>query len=387
MADYYEVLGISKSATAEEIKKAYRKRALESHPDRNPNDPQAEQRFKQVSEAYEALSDPQKREIYDRYGAEGLKGAGVGGAPGGAGFASMDEALRTFMGAFGGMGLDSVFGSFFGGEGEFEGGGGARKGASKRAVIDVTFEEAAKGVEKEIAISNLVPCATCGGSGAASPSGVQTCARCGGQGQIFQSRGFFSMSSVCPSCNGQGRTITDPCTACRGKGRSKEKQQISIRIPAGVDDGMRLRMAGKGDAGEGGGPPGDLYVDIRLKSHPVFRREGDDLLLDLPVGFADAALGCKKELPTLTGSCRLTIPEGTQSGKLFRVRGEGFPNVHGRGKGDMIISISVETPTKLDKQQKELMRQFGELEEINNLPGRKSFIDKVKTFFSDISSI
>lgn len=383
MADYYEVLGVSRGATPEEIKKGYRKKALEFHPDRNPGDADAEKHFKEVSEAYEVLSDPQKREIYDRYGADGLRGAGVGG-PGGPEFASMDEALRTFMGAFGGGGLDSIFGSFFGGGGpEME--PGVQQGASKRVVLELTFEEAARGIEREIMVAMLGSCSQCSGTGSSKPGGVQTCGQCGGAGQVVQSRGFFSMAAPCPGCSGRGRVITDPCPACKGRGLLKEKQKVMVRVPPGVDDGMRLRMAGRGDAGEGGGPPGDLYVEIHLKPHLIFRREGDDLFLDLPVGFADAGLGCKKELPTLHGSCRITIPEGTQHGKLFRVRGEGFPDVHGRGKGDMMVRVIVETPTRLDKQQKEILRQFGDLEDARNHPNKKSFVEKVKTFFSDSS--
>lgn len=389
MADYYKTLGISKEATPEEIKKAYRKKALEFHPDRNPGNAEAEKHFKEVSEAYEVLSDPQKREIYDRYGADGLRGAGVGGSGGGPGFASMDEALRTFMGAFGGGGggFESIFGSFFGG-GEPEAGGypGMHQGASKKVTIDLTYEEAAKGVERELMVALLTSCHQCHGTGSSKPDGVKSCGQCGGLGQVVQNRGFFNMATPCPSCGGRGRTITDPCTACKGRGLIKEKQKVSVRIPAGVDDGMRLRMAGHGDAGEGGGPAGDLYVEIRLEPHAIFQREGDDLLLELPLGFADAGLGCKKEVPTLHGHCLLTIPEGTQHGKLFRVRGEGFPNVHGRGKGDLMIRVVVETPTRLDKQQKELLRQFGDLEGAQNHPNKKSFLDKVKTFFTDSSS-
>jgi len=384
MADYYQILGISRGASPEEIKKAYRKKALEFHPDRNPDDAEAEKRFKEVSEAYEVLSDEQKREIYDRYGEDGLRGAGVGGGAG-PGFASMDEALRTFMGAFGGGGggFDSIFGSFFGGEPEMT--GGMTQGASKRVVLDLTFEEAAQGVEREMLVAALGSCSRCHGSGSSKPDGVQTCGQCGGSGQVVQSRGFFSMATPCPACRGRGRKITDPCTACKGRGLLKEKQKVSVRVPAGVDDGMRLRMAGRGDAGEGGGPPGDLYVDIRLREHAIFERDGDDLMLDLPLGFADAGLGCKKELPTLHGNCRITIPEGTQHGKLFRVRGEGFPNVHGRGKGDLIVRAIVETPTRLDKSQKELLRQFGESESERNHPSKKSFLEKLKTFFSEPS--
>lgn len=389
MKDYYSILGISREATPEEIKKAYRKKALESHPDRNPGDPKAEQQFKLISEAYEALSDENKRRIYDQYGEDGLKGAagmGGGGGFGGGGFGSMEEALRTFMGAFGGggggRGAESIF-DFFGG-GMDGGDGGPRQGASKKATVRIPFEEAAKGVEKEIAIQNFISCEACRGSGARSKTGIKTCATCQGKGQVYQSRGFFSMSSTCPHCNGAGQVITDPCKTCSGAGRTKEKQRIKIRIPPGVDNGMRLKMSGYGDAGEGGGPPGDLYVDIEVEPHEAFKREGDDVYLDLPISFVEAALGCKKEVPTPFGeSVRIQIPEGTQNGKLLRVSGKGFPNVHGRGQGDLMIRVAVETPVKLSEKQKELLRSFEELETPSNHPRKKGFFDKIKVFFSE----
>lgn len=387
MADYYEVLGISKSAKADEVKKAYRKMALKYHPDRNPGDTEAEKKFKEISEAYEVLSDDQKRQLYDRYGKEGVQGAGAGaGVRGGAGFASMDEALRTFMGAFGGMGADSIFDSFFGGGGG-EGFGRAgvttrRPGASKRATITLTFEEAAKGVDKELAITNLISCETCHGKRATSSDGIKKCSRCSGAGQVFEQRGFFSMSMTCPQCHGDGQMVTDPCKACKGQGVTKKKQRVKVHIPPGVDSGMRLKMAGYGDAGRNGGPAGDLYVFINVKPHEMFERQGDDILLDLPISFSEAALGSKKEVPSLSDhTCRLTIPEGTQSGKIFRVRREGFPNVHGHGKGDLLVRVFVETPTKLSKKQKELMEEFAKLESPANLPKRKGFLDKLKGLF------
>jgi len=397
MKDFYSTLGITREATQEEIKKAYRKKALECHPDRNPNDPKAEAQFKQVSEAYEVLSDENRRRVYDQYGEEGLRGAGMGagmgggpgGFPGGGGFASMEEALRTFMGAFGGGGRpgggESIFDSFFGGGGVDAGEeGGSRKGASKKATVRITFEEAARGTEKELAINNYVACETCHGSGAKSANSIKTCQTCQGKGQIYQSRGFFSMSSVCPHCGGAGQVITDPCRTCSGAGRVKDKQRIKIRIPAGVDNGMRLKMSGCGDAGEAGGPPGDLYVYIEVEPHGAFTREGDDVYLELPVSFAEAALGSKKEVPTPLGeTCRLQVPEGIQSGKLLRVNGKGFPNVHGQGHGDLLVRILVETPIKLSDKQKTLLRSFEELETPNNHPRKKTFLDKIKVFFSE----
>ncbi|MGE3954662.1 MAG: molecular chaperone DnaJ [Parachlamydiales bacterium] len=374
MADYYEILGIARGASAEEIKKAYRKQALKYHPDKNAGDSEAEKRFKEISQAYEVLSDPQKRELYDRYGEEGVA-AGAGMGPG---FGSMDEALRTFMGAFGGGGLDSIFDTFFGG-----GPGGAmmgRPGASKKITLDLSFEEAAKGLDKEITLSNYVECETCDGSGAARPDAVKVCQQCGGAGQVVQSRGFFSMSAVCPTCRGEGRIITEPCGTCKGKGRSKEKQKVKVHIPAGVDDGMRMKVSGKGDAGEGGGPPGDLYVFIRVAEHPLFKREGDDLHLDLPLGFAEAALGTTKEIPTLDKTAKIHIPEGTQAGKILRVKGGGMPNVHGRGAGDLLVHVQVETPTGLNERMRELLKEFGELEGSAQHPRKKGFMDKVKSF-------
>lgn len=382
MADYYTVLEVQRGATQEEIKKAYRKQALKFHPDRNPGDSEAEKKFKEISEAYEILSDEKKRQIYDQYGKEALRGATAGSThPGG--FATMDEALRTFMGAFGGgMGGESIFESFFGGDFAGRGGRGQRQGASKRVNITLNFEEAAKGVDKELAITNYVTCATCGGRGSASAKGIKKCKRCGGAGQIYEQRGFFSMSMACPECHGEGQVISDPCKECNGQGLVKEKQHVKVHIPAGIDNGMRLKMSGYGDAGEGGGPPGDLYVFITVEPHEIFQREGNDLILDLPISFTEAALGCKKEVPALLGhACRVTIPEGIQSGKLLRVKGEGFPNVHGQGHGDLIIRVFVETPTRLSDKQKALLREFGDLESPNNLPKQKGFLDKIKDLF------
>lgn len=382
MSDYYEVLGVQRDAGAEQIKKAYRKQALKYHPDKNQGDADAEKRFKEISEAYEVLSDDQKRGIYDRYGKEGLQGGGFSG--GGQNFSSMDDALRTFMGAFGGMGGDSIFDSFFGGSGGGFGQSFARQGSSKKISLNISFEEAAKGIEKEVAISNYVTCSTCSGKKTTSSEGIQTCRQCGGTGQLMQSRGFFSMSVTCSHCGGEGRVITNPCSTCRGIGKVKEKQNINIRIPAGVDSGMRLKMSGYGDAGDEGGPPGDLYVFINVQDHAVFSREGDDILVDLPVGFAEAALGCKKEIPSLfSKTCRITVPEGTQSGKVFRVKGEGFPNVHGQGKGDLLVSVIVETPTSLSSEQKRLLKEFGDLEKSHNLPNQESFLSKIRSFFSE----
>jgi len=374
MSEYYQTLGISKDASKDEIKKAYRKNALKYHPDKNPGDDSAASSFKEISEAYEVLSDDEKRKIYDHYGKEGLSGAGAGS---GAGFGNMDDAMRTFMGAFGDFGGGSIFDSLFGSSSHESGGGYAQQGASKQATITISFSDAAVGTSKELLITNYEMCDACNGSGAASSQAVQRCSMCGGSGQVVQSRGFFSMTTTCPKCNGTGKVILERCKVCKGEGRVKNKRKVKITIPAGVDDGMRLKMRGYGDAGEAGGPPGDLYVFINVKAHDFFERNGDDVLLDLPIGFADAALGCKKEVPTLSGKgVRLVIPAGTQSGKVFRVRGEGFPNVHGHGKGDFLVNVLLETPKSLTARQKELLEEFNGLDEPHNSPKKKEFLER-----------
>ena len=389
MTDYYQILGISKDAKSEEIKKAYRKLAMKYHPDKNPGDGEAEKNFKKVSEAYEVLGDQQKRQIYDQYGSAGLDSAGAhsgGGAAGG--FSSMEEALRTFMGAFGrgssgGGGRESVFDSFFGGQ-EFRGEPDlARQGTSKKAELTLSFEEAAQGIEKEIALTKYAECKNCKGSGAQSPREIQTCSTCRGSGYMHQTRGFFSMSSSCPRCHGSGKMISTPCGECRGIGKVKRKERLKVPIPAGVDDGMRLKMTGHGDAGEGGGPPGDLYIYLRVMPHDLFARDGDDLLLHLPLTFTEATLGCKKEIPRFLSKnpILITIPEGTQGGKVLRVRKAGLPNVHGSHEGDLLVTVQVETPVKLSGEQKRLLKRFQETEGPDNSPKRKSFLDKLKVFF------
>lgn len=387
MADYYEVLGISKDASADEIKKAYRKKAIKYHPDKNPGDSEAAEKFKEISEAYETLSDDNKRKIYDQYGEAGLRGSGMGGGgPGGAGFSSMEEALRTFMGAFGGRGASggggSIFDSFFG----FDDTGGSglhpRQGASKKVQLTLSFEEASKGVEKEVILTNYVNCSKCSGSGANSSGDIKSCSTCGGSGHLQQTRGFFSMTSTCPNCHGSGTMIAKPCNSCHGSGKAKEKKPVKIQIPAGIDSGMRIKMGGYGDAGDNGGPPGDLYVYIQVKPHEIFHREGDDLILELPISFSEAALGGKKEIPTISGcSYRLTIAEGTQPGKVLRVRGHGMPNVHGNGKGDLLVKIKIETPVHLSNEQKKLLKEFATLERPQNSPQSKSFFDKIRSLF------
>lgn len=386
MKDYYDTLGVSKSATPEEIKKAYRKQALKFHPDKNPGDKSSEAKFKEVSEAYEVLSDDNKRKIYDQYGEEGVKNAHMGGmgGMGAGGFSSMEEALKTFMGAFGSMGGSgggSIFDSFFGYDNSEE--RELRRGASKKVNITISFEEAITGVDKEIAITNYKTCQTCSGSGAKSSRDIKTCPTCSGSGQIFQTRGFFSMSQTCSNCNGEGKVITNPCADCHGLGRVKEKQKVKIHIPAGVDNNMRLKMTGYGDAGEAGAQAGDLFVFITVTPNENFQRDGDDVYITVPITFTEAALGCKKEIPTPIGKTYLiTIPEGTQNSKVFRVKGLGFPNVHGSGKGDFLVNINVETPINLTNKQKELLQNFQNLENDQNHPKKKSFFEKVRSFFS-----
>lgn len=293
----------------------------------------------------------------------------------------MDEALRTFMGAFGqgGQGGD-IFGSFFGGGVSEE--NNQRRGASKQVNITISFEDAAKGIDKEITILNMVSCKTCHGSGARTKNAIKTCSTCQGKGQVFQNRGFFSMVTPCPHCHGTGQMISDPCRSCNGEGRVKERDTITIRIPAGIDTGMSLKMNGHGEAGIAGGPAGDLFVAITVEPHRVFQRQGDDVLLDVPISAIEAAIGTQKDLPTpLGGSVRISIPEGTQSGKVLRVSGKGIRNIHGKGQGDLLVKINVETPVNLSEKQKTLLRSFQETESSSNFPNRKSFFEKIKGLF------
>jgi len=370
--DYYEVLGIGKGADEKEIKKAYRRVAMKYHPDRNPDDAGAEDKFKEASEAYEVLSDPEKREAYDRFGHAGVEGQ-VGGAGGFAG--------GSFADIFG-----DVFGDIFGGGGG-RGRGGAQRGADLRYTLDISLEDAVRGTTVEIRVPTLVTCSTCDGSGARKGSSPTTCGTCGGVGQVRMQQGFFQVQQTCPTCRGRGSTISDPCTTCRGQGRVEKTKKLSVKVPPGVDTGDRIRLSGEGEAGTEGGPPGDLFVQISVKQHPIFERDGKHLYCEVPITFADAALGGELEIPTLDGRVKLKIPPETQTGKLFRLRGKGVQPVRGGGIGDLLCRAVVETPVNLSKKQKDLLRELQDsLHEggHGHSPRQRSWFEGVKRFFDDM---
>ncbi|MBK1830072.1 molecular chaperone DnaJ [Verrucomicrobiaceae bacterium R5-34] len=378
---YYEVLGVSKDASTSELKKAYRKLAIKFHPDKNPNDHEAEEKFKELGEAYEALSDEDKRAAYDRYGHAAFEngGGGRGGFGGGGGFHDASDIFsQVFGGAFGGGGFEDIFG----GGGRRRNPSGRQPGSDLRYDLEITLEEAAEGIQKELEIEKLEACGTCNSSGSKSGSGGRkTCATCGGQGVVTQQRGIFIQQTECPACNGAGQTIADPCPDCHGEGRKSETTRIKINIPAGVDDGTRLRSTGNGDAGLRGGQPGDLYVFLHIKRHDVFEREGDDLFCEVPMPFSTAALGGELEVPTLEGRSSIKIPAGTQGGTTFRLRNRGIKDLRTGGKGDLHVEVHVEVPTKLNGEQKEKLTEFSESIGVKNNPMQESFFEKAKKFF------
>jgi molecular chaperone DnaJ len=371
--DYYEVLGVSKDADAEEIRKSYRKLAVKYHPDKNPGDHTAEERFKELGEAYEVLSEPQKRANYDRYGHAAFD-ARQRASRGGGGFHDPFDIFREVFGAGGG----SIFESFFGGGGEPS---GPQRGDDLRYDLQITLEETAAGCEKEISVSKLDRCETCEGSGAEKGSGVKTCQTCGGRGQVMMSRGIFSIAQTCPQCRGHGRILEKPCKSCHGDGRRERASKIKLKIPAGVDDGTRLRSGGNGEAGFRGGPQGDLYVILHVQAHEIFQRDGDDLHCEVPVSFIQASLGSEIEVPTLEGKSVIKIPAGTQSGAVFRVKGRGIKNLQGYGHGDLHARIQVEVPTRLTSEQKAKLQEFAALCDGKEAPMVQSFFEKAKKFF------
>jgi molecular chaperone DnaJ len=375
--DYYHVLGVERSATPEEIKKSYRKLAVKFHPDKNPGDHTAEEKFKELGEAYEVLSSPDKRAAYDRYGHQAFSQGGGGG-----GVHDPFEVFReVFGGGRNGGGIfDGIFGEAFGGGDATERGGRGR-GSDLRYDMRITFQEAARGVEKEIEIAKLQPCDTCHGSGAEPGSKVTTCPTCGGHGQVAVTRGFFNIAQTCPKCRGAGQVIEKPCHTCRGEGRIEKNSKIKIKIPPGVEDGTRLRSSGQGEGGVRGGAAGDLYVVLHVEPHELFQREGTDLFCNVPISFARAALGGEIKVPTLEGSAILKIPAGTPSNKVFRLRGKGMPEVHGRGIGDLHVKIYVEVPTRLTPEQRTRLEAFAESCDDETHPEENSFFRKAKDFF------
>ncbi len=382
--DYYEILGVAKDATDTEIKKAYRKMAIKYHPDKNPDNKEAEAKFKELGEAYEALSDADKRAAYDRFGHRAFEQGGgfPGGAAGGGGFHDPFDIFREVFGGGGGGAGGSVFGDIFGDAFAGGGQGPSGRGADLRYDLEITLEEAVLGTEKEIAIRKPEGCSECKGSGAAKGSKVVTCSTCGGRGQVSVSRGFFSMTQPCPTCSGSGQTIERPCGVCNGQGRSEKTSKIKIKIPAGVDTGSRLRSPGQGEAGIRGAGNGDLYIVIHIKAHPIFERHDSDLYCEMPVSFVKAALGGEMNVPTLAGKVSIKIPAGTPSGKTFRLRGKGVPELRGGGTGDLNVRIYVEVPKKLNSEQKQKLEEFAEVCDEETNPESKSFFDKAKDFFS-----
>ena len=374
--DYYEILGVDRSASEDEIRKAYRKLAVKYHPDKNPGDKVAEEQFKELGEAYEALSDAQKRAAYDQYG-----------------HAAFDPRARASRGGFSSGFHDpfDIFREVFSGAGggifdEFFGGGRSdpsqpQRGDDLRYDLEITLEDAAHGCEREITVNKAERCDTCHGSGGEEGSRIKPCATCGGRGQVLTSRGIFSIAQTCPACAGAGRVIEKPCRACRGSGRRDKSSKIHLRIPPGVDTGARLRSSGNGDAGLRGGPPGDLYVVLRVRPHEIFQREGDDLICEIPVGFVQAALGAEVEVPTLEGRATVKLPAGTQPGTVFRLKAKGLKNLQGYGHGDLHVRVHVEVPSRLNSEQRKKLEEFAALCNGKESPLAQSFFEKARKFF------
>lgn len=366
--DYYEVLGLSKNASSEEIKAAYRKLALKYHPDKNPGDKEAEGKFKEAAEAYDALSDSEKRSRYDRFGHSGMSGHG--------GFGNVSDIFSAFGDIFGGGGGGSIFEEIFGG-GFGRSSRRQKRGNHLRCYINLDFAEPAKTIEKTITIKRREACDECTGTGCAKGTSRKVCERCSGRGVIQQVQGFFSLQTTCPECNGQGSKIEKPCKKCKGTGHQPKEREIKVKIPAGVEDGMQIRIPGEGEALEPGVHPGDLYCEIEVGEHELFERHDDNVILDMPISFTQAALGAKIEIPTIYEKAKVTIPAGTQNGDILTLRGMGFPNVRGRGKGDQLVRVRIEVPKKLTKNQRKLLQDFAKTEDLNITPNRKSFWDKV----------
>lgn len=371
--DYYEVLGVEKGASDEEIKKAYRKQALKYHPDKNPGDKTAEEKFKELGEAYEALSDSQKRAAYDQYGHAAFDPRTRGGGRAG----GFHDPFDIFREVFGGSG--NIFDDLFGGGNRDP--NAPQRGSDLRYDMEITFEEAALGCEKEISVTKMDACDGCRGSGAESGSATKICQACGGRGQVVMSRGIFSIAQTCSRCEGAGRVLEKPCRTCQGAGRKERTSKIKIKIPAGVDSGARLRSIGNGEAGVRGAPPGDLYVVLHVRPHEIFQRDGDDLVCEVPVRFVDAALGGDIEVPTLTGKAQIRMPPGSQNGTVFRLKGKGVRNLQGYGYGDLHVRVVVEVPTHLNAAQKTKLQEFAELCDSSVNPISKGFFEKAKNFF------
>lgn len=377
-ADYYQLLGVSRDADGDALKKAYRKLAVKYHPDKNPDNPEAEAKFKEVSEAYEVLKDADKRAAYDRYGHDAFKAGGMGNAGGGGG-GGFHDPFEMFREAFGGGG-GGIFEDLFGGGGG-RSAGGAQHGADLRYDLEISLEQAAEGTEKEIRYNRAVACKNCSGSGAEPGSKKVTCPTCGGAGQVSSNRGFISFRQACPSCHGAGQKIEKPCGSCRGEGREMQRSTVKIRIPAGVYTGAKLRSAGKGEAGHMGGQAGDLYIIIHVAEHELFERHEDDLYCEIPIKFTLAALGGSIQVPTLFEKGTLKIPAGTQSGTTFRLRNHGMPHLRGGGKGDLLIRVHVEVPTKLNKEQTRKLEDYAESCGDPANPVSEPFLKKAKKFF------
>ena len=374
--DYYEVLGVQKGASDDEIKKAYRKKAKQYHPDLNPGDAAAEANFKEVNEAYEVLSDSQKKARYDQYGHAGVDPNFGAGGPGG--------------GAYGGYGnvdfdFGDIFSSFFGGGGHRANPNAPRQGSDVAASVVISFEESAKGCKKQVEVTLVENCADCAGSGAAKGTTAKTCPDCGGSGQVRRQQrtpfGVMQTQAACSRCRGTGRVIDNPCRTCSGSGRVTARRTVGINVPAGIDDGQTIIIRGKGNVGQNGGPSGDLHVRIAVRPHPLFERRGNDILCDLPLTFVQAALGAELQVPTLDGRIPYTVKEGTQPGEQLRIKGKGFPDVHGRRDGDLIFRVTIEVPKNLNHEQKDLLKQFDGSTSDKNYQKRKTFFDKIKNAF------